>query len=229
MDSRATDNPYTPGYPVLVVHRIVFLGPPGAGKGTQASLIAVELGIPHLSTGDLLRAAVAAGTPLGKEADGFMRSGGLVPDHLVLRILSERIGKPDTVPGFLLDGFPRTLEQAKSLEEFTELDHVISFEIPDSLLVERLTQRRNCPKCGAVYNLATQPPKVAGKCDRDGTPLAQRPDDTVEAVANRLKVYRELTIPLVQYYRSRKLLHPIDATGTPEEVRRRVRAALGVP
>jgi adenylate kinase len=210
------------------VHRIVFLGPPGAGKGTQALLIAGELGIPHLSTGDLLRAAVAAGTPLGKEADGFMRSGGLVPDRLVLRILSERIGKPDTGPGFLLDGFPRTLEQAKALEEFTELDHVISFEIPDSLLIERLTQRRNCPTCGTVYNLATQPPKVAGKCDRDGTPLAQRPDDTPVAVANRLKVYRELTIPLVQFYRSRKLLHPIDATGTPQEVGRRIRAALGV-
>jgi adenylate kinase len=210
------------------VHRIVFLGPPGAGKGTQALLIAGELGIPHLSTGDLLRAAVAAGTPLGKEADGYMRSGGLVPDRLVLRILSERIGKPDTGPGFLLDGFPRTLEQAKALEEFTELDHVISFEIPDSLLIERLTQRRNCPTCGTVYNLATQPPKVAGKCDRDGTPLAQRPDDAPAAVANRLKVYRELTIPLVQFYRSRKLLRPIDATGTPQEVSRRIRAALGV-
>ena len=211
------------------MHRIVFLGPPGAGKGTQAGLIAHDLGIPHLSTGDLLRAAAAAGTSLGKEADGFMRAGQLVPDSLVLRILSERIGRPDTAGGFLLDGFPRTLDQAKALEEFAALDHVISFEIPDSLLVERLTQRRHCPKCGTVYNLATAPPKERDRCDQDGTPLAHRADDAPEAVSMRLKVYHEVTSPLIQFYRDRGLLRRIDATGPPAEVGRRIRSLLAVP
>jgi adenylate kinase len=223
-----TDNDFTPGDSRPFVHRIVFLGPPGAGKGTQAVLIAHDWGIPHLSTGDLLRAAAAAGTPLGKEADGFMRAGKLVPDHLVLRILSERIGQPDTVQGFLLDGFPRTLDQAKALTEFTELDHVISFEIPDSLLVERLTQRRQCPKCGAVYNLATRPPKVPDRCDRDGSVLEQRADDAPQAVSIRLKVYHQQTAPLIEFYRDQGILHAIDATGTPAEVGQRIRAALAV-
>ncbi len=211
------------------MHRIVFLGPPGAGKGTQATTITHELGIPHLSTGDLLRAAAVAGTPLGKEADGFMRAGKLVPDNLVLRILSERIGQPDTAGGFLLDGFPRTLEQAIALQEFITLDRVLAFEIPDALLVDRLTQRRHCPKCGTVYNLATRPPKVKDRCDNDQTPLAHRADDAPEAVAMRLKVYHELTAPLIQFYEGRGLLRSIDATGSPEEVRSRIHSALTDP
>jgi adenylate kinase len=206
--------------------RIVFLGPPGAGKGTQAVRIARELGVPHLSTGDLLRAAVAAKTPIGLEADGYMRAGKYVPDALVLKILEERLQAPDARAGFLLDGFPRTLGQAEALERFAALDHVVSFEIPPELLVERMTQRRSCPKCGTVYNLATQPPKKDGVCDRDGTPLVHRSDDTAAAVGVRLKTYDDQTTPLLEFYRQRGVLRPIDAFGTPDDVAGRIQQVL---
>jgi adenylate kinase len=206
--------------------RIVFLGPPGAGKGTQAAAVARDLGIPHLSTGDLLRAAVAAGTALGKEADGHMRAGRLVPDDLVLRILQERLGREDARAGFLLDGYPRNEAQARKLGEITPLDAVILFDIPESALVERLTQRRSCPTCGTVYNLRTRPPRVAGRCDNDGATLVERSDDRIEAVQTRLKVYREQTMPLIEYYRSTGRLQSIDASGAPEDVRQRIEAAL---
>jgi adenylate kinase len=208
------------------MHRIVFLGPPGAGKGTQAGKLAKQLGIPHLSTGDLLRAAVAARTPLGVEAQGHMDAGRLVPDDLVLQILNERLAQPDARSGFLLDGFPRNLAQAKKLEKFTPVDAVLSFELPATVLVERLSGRRTCPTCQAVYNVVTQPPKVAGRCDHDGTELIQRPDDRPEAIATRLAVYAEQTAPLHGYYHRWGLLHPIDASGSPEEVAARVRTAL---
>lgn len=209
------------------MHRIVFLGPPGAGKGTQAVEIARALGVPHLSTGDLLRAAVAARTPLGLEADGHMRAGRLVPDPLVLRILGERLERPDAREGFLLDGFPRTVAQAEALARVTPIDRVISFEIPEAMLVERLTQRRQCPSCGSVYNLASRPPARPGVCDRDGTALQERSDDRPEAVRTRLAVYQEQTAPLVAHYRALRLLVPVDATGTTEDVRQRIQAALG--
>jgi len=209
-----------------MVHRVVFLGPPGAGKGTQASLIARELGIPHLSTGDILRAAVAAKTPLGLEADGHMRSGGLVPDPLVLEILHERLDQPDAKVGYLLDGFPRNLAQAEALGKFSEVERVVSLEISPDLLVQRLSERRICPKCQSVYNLSTQPPRVTDRCDRDGTALVQRPDDRPEAVTMRLKVYAEQTAPLLEYYRKRRLLREVDASGTPDEVTARIRKVL---
>ena len=209
-----------------MTHRIVFLGPPGAGKGTQAVELARELGIPHLSTGDLLRAAAAARTPLGVEADGHIRAGRLVPDDLVLRILHERLEQPDARAGYLLDGFPRNLAQAEALGKFAAVDRVISFDIAPELLVRRLSDRRMCPKCHTVYNLSTLPPKVPDRCDRDGTVLEQRPDDRPEAVATRLKVYVEQTAPLLEYYRARHLLYPIDASGTPAEVAARLRSAL---
>lgn len=207
--------------------RVVFLGPPGAGKGTQAAGLARELGIPHLSTGDLLRAAVAAGSPLGKEADGYMRAGKLVPDELVLRILEERLARPDAERGFLLDGYPRNLAQGETLAQRTPIDVVVSFEIPNDELVRRLSERRTCPKCQSVYHLTFQPPKVAGHCDHDGAELFQRPDDQPGAVANRLKVYAEQTAPLLDFYQKRGLLRPVDASGTPEAVARRVRSAVG--
>lgn len=208
------------------MHRIVFLGPPGAGKGTQATEFARELGIPHLSTGDLLRAAVAARTPLGEKADGHMRAGRLVPDDLVLEIVHQRLAAPDALRGYLLDGFPRNLAQAEALSKFAELDHVVSFELAADVLVLRLSNRRVCPKCQSVYNLTTKPPKVPDRCDRDGTALVLRPDDRPEAVATRLKVYDEQTAPLLEYYRRKNLLRPIDANGTPEEVGHRLRRAL---
>lgn len=209
-----------------MVHRVVFLGPPGAGKGTQAARIAKDLGVPHLSTGDILRAAVAAKTPLGLEADGYIRSGGLVPDPLVLQILHERLDQADAQAGYLLDGFPRNIAQADALEAFSPVDRVISLEISPDILVRRLSQRLVCPTCHAVYNLETNPPKVPGKCDRDGTALVQRPDDRPEAVTHRLKVYAEQTAPLLEYYRKRRRLRSVDASGTPDEVEARIRRAL---
>jgi|SRR5580658_2859387 adenylate kinase len=211
----------------MTMHRIVFLGPPGAGKGTQAATLAQSLAIPHLSTGDLLRAAVAAKTPLGVAADDHIRAGRLVPDPLVLEILGERLNRPDAAAGFLLDGFPRNLAQAEALDRRTPLDTVVAFELPTDLLLTRLTGRRMCPQCKSVYNVVTQPPKVPDHCDRDGTLLTQRPDDRPEAVGTRLEVYRTETAPLLQYYTGRGILRPIDATGSPEAVGARVRVAVG--
>jgi adenylate kinase len=207
--------------------RVVFLGPPGAGKGTQAARLARTLGIPHISTGDMLRAAVAARTPLGVVAEGHMNSGGLVPDDLVLGILRERLEQPDAGAGYILDGFPRTIAQAEALGKFAKIGEVISFDLPEGVLVQRLSDRWVCPKCQTVYNLSSQPPKVAGKCDRDGETLIQRPDDLPGAVRVRLKVYAEKTAPLLAYYRKRNLLRPIDASGSPDEVAARLRQVLG--
>ena len=206
--------------------RIVFLGPPGAGKGTQAKELSRALGIPHLSTGDLLRSAIRSRSPLGLEAEKFMQAGQLVPDDLVLRLLSEELARPTTRSGYLLDGFPRTRPQAEALESIAPVERVLYFDIPEALLVDRLTQRRTCPTCGTSYNLTTQPPKDAGRCDRDGTTLVQRPDDRAEAVRTRLEVYRRQTAPLLDYYERSSRLRRIDATGDVASVGRRVRAAV---
>lgn len=206
--------------------RIAFLGPPGVGKGTQAARLGRALGIPHLSTGDLLRAAAAARTPAGLEADGYMQSGRLVPDPVVLKVLEERIARPDARPGFLLDGFPRNLAQAETLEAVAPLDRVVAFDLPRDVLVHRLSLRRVCPKCHSVYNLESRPPRESGRCDRDGSELVQRPDDRPEAIATRLKVYAEQTEPLLEFYRGRGLLRSVEASGTPDEVAERVRRAL---
>ncbi len=208
------------------MRRVIFLGPPGAGKGTQAAGLARDLGIPHLSTGDLLRAAVAARSDLGREAEGHMKAGRLVPDDLVLRMLRERLDQPDAREGFLLDGFPRNVAQAVALGRITLVDRVLDFRIPTAVLIERLTQRRNCPQCRRVYNLATQPPRSPGVCDDDGTALVTRPDDREEAVRTRLKVYETETAPLSEYYRGRGILRPIDALGPPAEVAKRIRASV---
>ena len=211
------------GRPML---RIVFLGPPGAGKGTQAAELARDFRIAHLSTGDMLRNAVSEGTPLGQEADAYMRAGKLVPDDLVLRILHARLGAPDTRDGFILDGYPRNLAQAKELERLTPIDRVVWFDLPEVVLVERLSQRRVCPQCHTVYNLATHPPKVEGHCDKDGAELIQRSDDQPAAITTRLRVYAQLTEPLLAYYRQKGNFRSVDTTGTPAEVAKRIRAAL---
>ncbi len=209
------------------MHRVVFLGPPGVGKGTQAAEISRELGVPHLSTGDLLRAAVAARTPLGLEAEGHMSAGRLVPDALVLRILNERLAQPDARSGFILDGYPRNTAQAGALNAITAVDAVVSFDLPEDVLTARLVDRRVCPTCKTVYNLGTQPPRVPGRCDKDGQELVQRPDDRPDAVKTRLEVYLQQTAPLLEWYRTRGLLRPVDARGTPSDVRVRVRSAIG--
>ena len=206
--------------------RVALLGPPGAGKGTQARDLADRLHIPHLSTGELLRENVARHTPLGQEADRFMRAGDLVPDALVLGMLEARLHEPDARQGFVLDGFPRNIPQAEALARVTPLDAVVAFDLPDRVLEERLTERRSCPACGRVYNLRTRPPRVAGHCDVDGHELIHRPDDTQAAVSRRLSVYREQTEPLLRFYADRKLLRRIDALGTVEEVGQRLTAAV---
>ncbi len=208
------------------MHRIVFLGPPGAGKGTQAATLAQELGVPHLSTGDLLRTAVRERSPLGIEAEGYMRAGRLVPDDLVLRLIRERLARPEAARGFLLDGFPRNRAQAEALESVTAIDRVVAFEIDPTLLIRRLGDRRVCPICATVYNLTTRPPKVDGRCDLDQAPLVHRPDDRPEAIRTRLEVYREETAPLEAFYRERGLLRPVRADGTPGEVAARVRSVV---
>lgn len=206
--------------------RLVLLGPPGVGKGTQSSRLARALGVPHLSTGDLLRAAVAARTPLGVAADAHMRAGRLVPDDLVLQILTERLGRPDCRGGFVLDGYPRNLAQADALDAVAPIDAVFSFDLPVDVLVERLSGRRVCPTCQAVYHLSTLPPRRPGVCDNDGTPLVQRPDDRPEAVTTRFRVYEELTAPLIARYRALGRWQAVDARGTPDEVQARLRAAI---
>lgn len=203
--------------------RVVLLGPPGAGKGTQARLVQQRLGVPHVSTGDLLRAAVERRSELGQEAERYMNRGALVPDELVVRMIAERIGQPDCRDGFLLDGFPRNVAQAEALESMLagqqlRLDSVISIRVPADGLIRRLSGRRTCRSCGAMYHVDFNPPAEAGRCDRCRGELIQREDDREETVRTRLSVYQRETAPLEDYYRQRNLLHPIDGTGTPESV-----------
>ncbi len=206
--------------------RIILLGAQGSGKGTQAALLARALSIPAISTGDLFRAAVAANTPLGRAAQPLIDAGKLVPDDLTLRILKERLALPDCRKGFILDGFPRTLAQAEALAAFAAVDRVLNLAVPEPLLLARLSTRLSCPTCNAIYNTTTAPPKRAGRCDRCGGALVQRADETPQAIAERLRAYREKTAPLISYYRSRGLLTDVDGEGSPDAVHRRLLAAL---
>lgn len=211
---------------------VVLLGAPGAGKGTQAERIVAEFGLPHISTGDMLRAAVAAGTPMGREAAKYMEAGTLVPDAVVVGVVRERLAEPDASEGFLLDGFPRTIAQAEQLDELLAAEgraitHVVLIEVPDEELVQRIAGRRSCGRCGKLYNVTFDPPKVEGVCDACGGELVQRADDNEETVRRRLAVYHEQTAPLVDYYRRRGVLHRAYGGGkTPDEVYAQVRAAL---
>ena len=182
--------------------RIILLGAPGAGKGTQATFIKEHFNIPQISTGDMLRAAVKAGTPLGLEAKSFMDSGGLVPDTVIIGLVSERIKEADCKNGFLFDGFPRTIPQADAMKEAgVNIDYVVEIDVPDSAIVERMSGRRSHPESGRTYHVKFNPPKVAGKDDVTGEELVQREDDQEETVKKRLEVYHDQTKPLVNYYK----------------------------
>lgn len=206
--------------------RMILVGPPGAGKGTQAARLLETYSIPHISTGDMLRAAVAEGTELGRRADEFMKAGSLVPDAVVIGMVIERIAKADCQAGFMLDGFPRTRPQAEALDAAlvaagVALDTVVLLEVPDELIVNRVTGRRSDPETGAIYHLEFSPPP-AGVASR----VIQRKDDTVEAVTARLTKYHSETAPIVPFYEAKGLLRRVDGVGTPDEVTGRVTAAL---
>ena len=195
---------------------IIFLGPPGAGKGTQAQIVCQRLGIPQVSTGDMLRAAIAAGTEMGRKAKEYMDQGQLVPDEVVSGIVKDRLADPDCQKGYILDGFPRTVEQAKALSTFAKIDVAINLDVPDDVLVKRLSGRRVCPLCGAPYHVD----RLNGEtvCRADGTPLIQRDDDKAETVLNRLAVYHQKTAPLIDYYREAGLLKNIGGGLSLEEI-----------
>ena len=190
--------------------RIILLGPPGSGKGTQATRLVKRFSIPQISTGDILRESVKRKTELGKKAEVFMNKGELVPDDVVIGIIDDRIKKEDCKKGFILDGFPRTIAQAEALDKITKIDKVIELDLSDETIINRLSNRRQCSKCGTIYGIDI-PPKKEGVCDKCGSSLYQREDDKVEAIKNRLEVYRKQTKPLVDYYRKKGLLVKIDA------------------
>ncbi len=210
---------------------LIFLGPPGSGKGTQAKMLVDKYGIPQISTGDILREAVKEGTPLGKEAKKYMDEGKLVPDEVVVGIVRERLKEPDCTKGFILDGFPRTIPQAEALDKTLQemgkgIDHVLSLEVDREELVRRLSGRRTCKRCGAMYHIIFDPPKKDGVCDRCGGELYQRDDDKEETIRERLRVYEEQTAPLIEYYRKKGLLRPIDGVGKIEEIFARIRETI---
>ena len=205
---------------------MILIGPPGAGKGTQAQRLVQQYSIPHISSGDMLRAAVAEGTELGKQADGYMKAGQLVPDDVVIGMVIERIGKPDAAGGFMLDGFPRTRPQAEALDAALEragvaLDRVLLIEVPDGLIVERIVGRRSDPQTGAIYHLKFNPPppELAGR-------LVQRKDDTEEACRARLDKYHSETAPIVPFYEQKGVLVRVNGEGAPDQVTRRIVDAL---
>ena len=211
---------------------IVFLGPPGAGKGTQAKRIAEKYGIPQISTGDMFREHLSKGTELGQKAKEYMDKGQLVPDEIVLGMVEERLKQPDCEKGFILDGFPRTVPQAEALDKLLEkmgkkIDYAICIDVPDDELVKRLTGRRTCKKCGMMYHVMFKPPKEEGKCDVCGGELYQRADDNEETVRNRLKVYHEQTEPIIAYYEKKGVLHRVDGMGSIDEIFDRIVQILG--
>ncbi|HDP24218.1 MAG TPA: adenylate kinase [Deltaproteobacteria bacterium] len=212
--------------------KIILIGPPGAGKGTQAKRMIDRLGVPQISTGDMFRAAVKEGTPMGLKAKEYMDKGVLVPDDVVIGVVEERFGKPDCAGGFVLDGFPRTQEQARALDGIldkmgTTLDHVVVIEVPDDYLVNRLTGRRTCRGCNYMHHIEYDPPKKEGVCDKCGGELYQRDDDKEETIRQRLKTYHAQTSPLITYYSGKGIVRTIDGTGSMEQVQKAIRDAIG--
>lgn len=190
---------------------IVLLGAPGVGKGTYAAILSEKYHLPHISTGNMLREAIVKGTTLGKEAKSFVDAGKLVPDSLVTRMVKKRLSQSDCKNGFLLDGYPRTISQAKALQQFAAVDVVLNFSAPNNVIIERLGGRRTCSKCNAVYHVKNNPPKKEGVCDKCGGELYQRSDEQPGIIVERLKVYEEQTKPLIDFYRNEGLLADVDA------------------
>ena len=207
--------------------KLIFLGPPGAGKGTLAGLISKEYLIPQISTGDIFRDAIKRETELGKKVKEIVGRGDLVPDELTVSLVRERLAQPDAKKGYILDGFPRTIPQAEALGSFQKLDAVVDFAIDDALVIERLSGREICKNCGAIYHVKNMPSKVKGVCDRCGGPTYTRPDDSLESIKNRLQVYREQTEPLIAYYSKKNLIRKIDSSKSPEDTHAQIRKALG--
>jgi adenylate kinase len=213
--------------------RLVLLGAPGAGKGTQAKKLVEKYGIPQISTGDLLRAAVAAGTPLGKEAKSYMDKGELVPDSVVLGMVEERLKQDDCKKGFILDGFPRNTKQAEALDNMLNslgmpLTAALSVDVPFDELMKRLTGRRTCKACGQMYNIYFNPPKKEGTCDKCGGELFQRDDDKEETIRKRLEVYNAQTAPLIEYYNKKGILKSVVGTGNIDDIFKKVCEVLGL-
>ena len=212
--------------------KLILLGAPGAGKGTVAKMLAKTDGSVQISTGDILRAAVAAGTELGKQAKAAMDAGDLVSDDLIMGIMEERLKEDDCKNGYLLDGFPRTIPQAEALKALLEkmgekLDYTVEIDVPRDVILDRLTTRRTCSECGEIYNVKSNPPKVEGVCDKCGGPVVQRDDETEEAIGNRLDVYNEKTAPLVGFYKDEGLLLSVNATSS-NAVVEKVKETLGI-
>ena len=205
---------------------IILLGPPGVGKGTVAKKLSAELKLPHIATGDMLRENVANSTILGLKAKGYMDKGLLVPDDLVIEMIKERLQRKDCKKGLLLDGFPRTIHQADEIGKVIKIDKVVNLQAGDEIIVKRISLRRVCSKCGFAYHLDFIKPNREGFCDKCSGHLYQREDDKPEAVKQRLKVYREQTAPLIDYYRKKKVLVDVDGSGTPEKVFGMVKKAI---
>lgn len=209
--------------------KIIMLGAPGAGKGTQAEILSQKLGIPTISTGNILRAAVKNGTPVGLKAKEYMDAGKLVPDEVIIGIVAERLAEADCAKGYILDGVPRTIAQAEALEQAgIVFDNVLSIEISDEEIVQRMSGRRACTACGATYHVVSAPPKTEGKCDKCGADLVLRDDDKPETVQHRLEVYHNETEPLKDFYKARGVLKSVDNQPTIEATTKVVLAALGI-
>lgn len=210
--------------------KIIFIGPPGSGKGTQAKRLANRFAIPHISTGDMLREAVAAGTPVGLKAASIMAEGALVPDDVMIEIIDDRLAKADAQKGFILDGFPRTLVQAEKLEGLVGNGNtplrVLQLLVPDDAIVRRITLRRTCAQCGAIYHLENEPPASGSVCDRCGAEVIARPDDTEEAVRKRLEAFHRQTLPVATYYKAKSILREVDGIGPVDEVFERIEKSL---
>ena len=209
--------------------KLIFLGPPGAGKGTLAGLVSAEHSIPQISTGDIFRDAIKRETELGKKVKEIVGRGDLVPDDLTVSLVRERLAQPDAQAGYILDGFPRTIPQAEALAGFQKLDAVVNFAIDDALVVKRLSGREICRSCGKIYHVTNMPSKVKGVCDACGGQLYTRPDDSLESITNRLDVYRKQTEPLIAWYRKKGLLRDVDSSKTPEDTQKQIRKVLGGP